>query len=256
MRRLAKWALIGLCLLAALAAAYRTGRHRARLMSALEQEINYPLEFGLVHGRPAVVKCSERIIEVPFVHRNLPYPFHGRVLDVGCRESEIIFQLASLGYEAWGIDIRPQLVSFPGIHYVEDDVCRHPFPAGYFDVAIALSTVEHIGLHGYANTNYDADGDLHALQAVRRTLDPNGRLILTVPFGRRGQTLWYRVYDHQALQDLLTHAGFKTETEDYWRQQGIGWTPGTWVVAEQTDSLSEDTAHALACVLARPAAQP
>ena len=250
--KLMKWGAAALCLLAALALGYRAGRRQRSAANDLEHEINYPLTLGFVAGKPAVVRCSERIIEVPFVHRNLPYPFRGRVLDVGCRESEVIFQLASLGYEAWGIDIRPALVSFPGVHYVEDDVCRHPFPSGYFDVAISLSTVEHIGLGGYGNAKPDEQGDLHALQAVHRALNPGGRLILTVPFGKRGDTGWYRVYDHQRLEDLLARSGFKTETEDYWRAQGIGWTPTTWTEAEQADSQSDETARGVACILARP----
>lgn len=253
-----RWAVAGLCVLAVLGAlaggylGYRLGRHEKAEVDALATEINYPLKLGLVSGKPAVVQCSERIVEVPFVHRNLPYPFHGRVLDVGCRESEVVFQLASLGYEAWGIDIRPALVTFPGIHYVQDDVCRHPFPPGYFDVAIALSTVEHIGLGGYENTQLDPDGDLHALQAVNRALNPAGRLILTVPFGKRGETAWYRVYDHQRVEDLLSHSGFKAETEDYWRAQGVAWIPAAWNDAEQADSLTGETARGVACILARP----
>ncbi|HLW78641.1 MAG TPA: class I SAM-dependent methyltransferase [Terriglobia bacterium] len=239
---------------AALAVGYRIGRHRFETVNSLEHEINYPITFGFVNRQPAIVICSERIVELPFVHHNLPYPYRGRVLDVGCRESEVVFQLASLGYEAWGIDIRPALVSFPGVHYVEDDVCRHPFPAGYFDAAIALSTVEHIGLGGYGNTNPDEQGDLHALQAVNRALNPAGRLILTVPFGQRGQTGWYRVYDHQRLEDLLAQSGFKAETEDFWRAQGIAWIPSPWTEAEQADSLTDETARGVACVLAHPVA--
>ena len=115
------------------------------------------------------------------MHRNLPYPFHGRVLDVGYRESEITYQLASLGFETWGIDIRPPVTNFPGVHCLQGDICRYPLPARSFDDVIAISTIEHIGLSVYHNTDYDTDGDLHALRAIQAALTPQGRLLLTVP---------------------------------------------------------------------------
>lgn len=148
-------------------------------------DLIHPLTFGRKDGRPAVVGCSERIVEVPFVHRHLPYPFRGRLLDVGYLESEMIYQAASLGFDTWGIDIRPPTAEFPGVHYVQGDVIQHAFEPGSFNVVIGLSTVEHIGLHAYGNTALDPEGDLHALQAIHRALKPTGRLILTVPFGAR-----------------------------------------------------------------------
>lgn len=214
-------------------------------------DLIYPLSFGIKDGHPAVTGCSERIVEVPFVHRNLPYPFRGRLLDVGYRESEIIYEAASLGFETWGIDIRPPLAKYPGVRYVEGDVIKYPFQAGFFDVVIALSTVEHIGLMAYGNAAKDPEGDLHALQAIHRILKPNGRLIMTVPFGKRGGKDWYRVYDHPALQTLLSRSGFAAETEDYWSKDGVRWLPTPWHKAEQIDSVTHHV-NAVACVLARP----
>ncbi|MBZ5544193.1 MAG: class I SAM-dependent methyltransferase [Acidobacteriia bacterium] len=214
-------------------------------------DLIHPLSFGVKDGRPAVTGCSERIVEVPFVHRNLPYPFRGRLLDVGYRESEIIYETASLGFETWGIDIRPPLAEYPGVRYVQGDVIKYPFEARSFDVVILLSTVEHIGLMAYGNTAKDPEGDLHALQAVHRILKPTGRLILTVPFGRRGGKDWYRVYDHQALRELLSRSGFSVETEDYWSKEGVRWIPTPWSAAEKIDSVTHHV-RAVASVLARP----
>jgi SAM-dependent methyltransferase len=214
-------------------------------------DLLHPLAFGIKDGRPAVTGCSERIVEVPFVHRNLPYPFRGQLLDVGYRESEIIYETASLGFETWGIDIRPPLVEYPGVRYIEGDVIKYPFESQSFDVVILLSTVEHIGLMAYGNTAKDPEGDLHALQAVHRILKPTGRLLLTVPFGRRGGSDWYRVYDHRALRELLSRSGFSVETEDYWTKDGVRWSPAPWSAAEKIDSVTHHV-QAVACVRARP----
>ena len=119
-------------------------------------------------------------------------------------------------------------------------------------MAIALSTVEHIGLHAYGNIDLDPQGDWHALQAIRRALKPDGRLILTVPFGRRGVAEWQRIYDHSALQELLRDSDFRIEAENYWTKQGeVQWVPTPWREAEQVDSISGG-AKAVACVVGRP----
>jgi SAM-dependent methyltransferase len=248
MPRTTKFATVmGLGLLIALSA----GRAEAPPQANDQLDLIHPLSFGIKDGQPAVTGCSERIVEVPFVHRNLPYPFRGRLLDVGFRESEIIYEAASLGFETWGIDIRPHLVEYPGVRYVQGDVIKYPFENKSFDVVILLSTVEHIGLMAYGNTAKDPEGDLHALQAVHRILKPTGRLILTVPFGRRGGTDWYRVYNHQALRELLSQSGFSVETEDYWSKEGVRWIPTPWSAAEKIDSVTHHV-QAVACVLARP----
>ena len=167
-------------------------------------DVLHPLNFGEKNGRPVIANCTERIVEIPFVHRHLPYPYRGRVLDVGYLESELIFQIASLGFETWGIDIRPPAVEFSGIRFIQGDVIQYPLKPHSFDVVVAVSTVEHIGLQAYGNVAADPQGDLHALQAAHRALKPRGRLILTVPFGMLGASDWYRVYDHKALLALLS----------------------------------------------------
>lgn len=230
------------------------GRSGSPPQASDQLDLIHPLSFGVKDGRPAVTGCSERIVEVPFVHRNLPYPFRGRLLDVGYRESEIIYETASLGFETWGIDIRPPMAEYPGVQYVQGDIIKYPFAAGSFDVVIALSTVEHIGLMAYGNTAKDPEGDVHALQAIHRILKTSGRLILTVPFGKRGRTDWYRVYDHQALEALLSGSGFVVETEDYWSKEGVRWIPTPWSKAEQIDSVTHHV-KAVACVRARPSAR-
>lgn len=242
--------------LACLAAVILTsdGRSRAVPQAGDQGDLIHALSFRVKDGRTIVAGCSERIVEVPFVHRHLPYPFRGRLLDVGYRESEVIYEVASLGFDTWGIDIRPSLAEYPGVHYVQGDVIKYPFETKSFDVVIVLSTVEHIGLIAYGNTAKDKDGDLHALQAIHRILKPTGRLLLTVPFGKRGATDWYRVYDQKALMALLKGSGFTAEIQNCWTQQGIRWTPTPWQKAEQIDSITHHVKSVVG-VVARPTAK-
>lgn len=214
-------------------------------------ELNMPLRFRLVNGHPVVAQCNERIVEIPFVHRALPSPFRGRVLDVGCRESQLCFEVSCLGFETWAIDIRPQPIRFPGVHYVQADICRDPFTSAVFDVIIACSTIEHIGLLTYGNEELNPEGDSLAIMAIYRLLKTEGRLILTVPFGRPGATDWYRVYDYESLHKLLSPNIFKIQKEGFWLKDNLCWISGSWQEAEQVDSLSQG-ACAVACVVVRP----
>ncbi|MGH9445650.1 MAG: glycosyltransferase, partial [Terriglobia bacterium] len=179
-------------------------------------DLNTPCVFLQVNGRPVLAATNERIVEIPFVHRSLPFPFNGRVLDVGCRESYMAFEVSALGFESWAVDIREPVIKFPGVRFLRADIRSSPFDAESFDVVIALSTIEHIGLIFYENANLDEEGDAHALHEIHRVLKPDGVLLLTVPFGRRGRTHWYRVYDHAALEELLAGCGFAMKSEDYW----------------------------------------
>lgn len=213
-------------------------------------DLNLPYLYSVKDGRPVLALCNERIVEVPFVHRHLPYPFQGRVLDVGSRESQMSFELSSLGFETWALDIREVRAPFPGVNHLRADIRSTPFENKSFDVVIALSTLEHIGLAAYGNADYDEEGDIHALEEIHRVLKPEKKLLLTVPFGIRGKAHAYRVYDHDALLDWLARCGFEIEMEDYWFQRGMAWFPADWPKAEKVDSLAHG-AKAVACIVAR-----
>lgn len=213
-------------------------------------DLNLPYLFTINDGRPVLALCNERIVEIPFVHHHLPYPFQGRALDVGSRESQMAFELSSLGFETWALDLREPRVTFPGVHHVRADIRSTSLESEFFDVVIALSTLEHIGLAGYGNTDFDEEGDVHALEEIHRVLKPGKRLLLTAPFGTRGKAADYRVYDHPALLGWLARCGFEVEKEHYWRQSGLAWSPCPWQEAEKTDSLTHG-AKGVACIVAR-----
>jgi len=157
----------------------------------------------LAAGHPNVkVDVNERIVELPFVYGRLRE--RQRVLDVGCAESTLSISLASLGFQVTGVDLRSYPLKHPNFRFVQGDICRLPVPAGRYDAAICLSTLEHIGLDSAYRTSSPGASDSLALTAIHRALKPAGTLLLTVPTARTPhQTEFMRVYSPQQLKKLL-----------------------------------------------------
>lgn len=189
---------------------------------------------GMVRWRHSV---NERIVELPFVLRSLEQAGQ-RVLDVGCSQSILPLELAHLGFRVWGIDQRSYPVRHPNFEFVRCDVCQLTFPESFFDAVVCLSTIEHVGLGFYGDTRQDR-GDLAAVRELRRVLKPGGKLILTTPFGRRGEG-WQRVYDLSGIQELLE--GLKVETMRYCLKAGDVWKETDEASLRDVDSTKETRA--------------
>ena len=69
------------------------------------------------------------------------------------------------------------------------------------ECAILISTVEHVGLGHYG----DSEGlsDRNFLDAVARFVKTKGSILITVPFGKFFKCNWYRVYDSEQLDRLI-----------------------------------------------------
>src|SRR5262249_1057018 len=150
---------------------------------------------------PVVVAITERILEHIFVHTRLPRP-PARVLDLGCAESTNSVEMASLGYEVVGVDLRDLPLRHSSFQMVRADIAHLPFPDESFAVAVSLSTIEHVGLDWYGQAP-EGTNDHKVIAEVYRVLRPGGRLILTCPFGRAATTPVHRVLDRPALDALL-----------------------------------------------------
>lgn len=150
------------------------------------------------------INVNERIVEIPFVLQNLHMAGKNdlTILDIGCMESILPIMLASLGYKIYGVDIRNYPYSHPNLFFSKADICRLPFKTKTFDVAIAISVIEHVGLGAYGDS-FCQNGDSVALEKVYDCLKSNGLLFLTVPFGVRTVNREQRIYDLDLIEKLL-----------------------------------------------------
>jgi SAM-dependent methyltransferase len=185
---------------------------------------------GLVVDLDAVngALLNSRIVEYPYVIERLHSLEAGRALDVGATDSGNILApaLVAMGWEVWGIDMRPFRLDLARFHSVMGDIRTTSFADGFFDVAYCVSTIEHVGLSGrYGVRVEDQDGDITAASEIRRIVRTGGRFILTIPYGSGGIVKPpERIYDKARLDRLtqgweIVHGRFHHLNEQgYWHE--------------------------------------
>lgn len=129
-------------------------------------------------------------------------PETAKILEIGANQEPVANILSIAGYDVTGIDLMDymQRINLPlNFKYIRGDFNDMCFNEE-FDVVIALSTVEHIGLGVYGDQPY-ADGDTLTIQNVWRALKSHGKTYLTVPVGQYQQISGHwKVYDRPTLK--------------------------------------------------------
>jgi Caenorhabditis protein of unknown function, DUF268 len=165
---------------------------------------------------------GEKLLDWAWVCTNLP-PGPKRALEIGPGKSPIIPAMLSLGYEVTAIDNSIDSAGLiGGFRFICGDFGG--FSSEHkFEVIIACSVIEHIGLAGRYNSNEDIDGDLKAMSRVRALLEIDGHFLLTIPIGRDAvHRPWHRVYGRERLPRLLE--GFTIiKSQFFEKQPGGAW---------------------------------
>lgn len=162
---------------------------------------HFLLFFGLGHP-------DSRVVEYPWVLKHLR---KGRlkVLDAGCTGSLLSHELIARRYRVVGIDIREYTWKNHRMQFCKRDIRRTELPSELFDIVIAVSTIEHLGLNiydQYSDAGSLLSGDIEAIQELHRILKRGGLLVLTTPFMGKGPFRilgWDRRYDETSLRKLV-----------------------------------------------------
>jgi hypothetical protein len=121
-----------------------------------------------------------------------------------------------------GVDLAP--FDLRGVESVRGDIRSLPFRDGEFDVAICLSTLEHIGMDTsryVAQDDPTAGDDVVALRELGRVAR---RVLLTVPGGDDADFEWQRQYSPARLGAIAAAAGLRIETLDaFVHDPNVGW---------------------------------
>jgi hypothetical protein len=169
---------------------------------------------------------GDRDIEWTWVSANMPSG-PGRAFDFGTGESNLAFQAALRGFRVTSIDltVANRFFTHPAVRYLQADLLTMTLPKDSLDLVINCSTVEHVGLSGrYGVTDRRPDGDLEAMQILRRAMKRGAKMLLTVPVGK-DQVFdpLCRVYGKERLPLLLR--GYSVVKEEYWRKKDSNiWT--------------------------------
>lgn len=137
-----------------------------------------------------------------------------RILDAGCGTGKNLQLFIEHG-DAHGIDIAYSAIEFCRMRGIPADralvasLLELPFPDRYFDLAFSFDVICNI------------QNDVAAFEAIRRTLRPNGRLVVQLPAYR---FLWSahdvavshkHRYTANELRTKMTRAGFRIEKLTY-----------------------------------------
>lgn len=208
--------------------------------------------FWLAYSRRPYV--GTRVVEIPWAMDRLKrYAGHReRLLVVG---DVITSKLADMGYDVDLVDMDAEASPDERLRVQKLDIRRAELPAGVFDAAVCISTIEHVGVQDVEF----ADGDRLAAGIMHRALKPGGLLLLTVPFGKPHTVKGFtRIYDSAGLRDVLE--GYFTVNEElYYVWNGFRWRRALLEVGEQAGFLRNDLARyagqnlGLALVTARKA---
>jgi SAM-dependent methyltransferase len=214
-----------------------------------------------VHGpaRPrdlhAPAASDERAIEIPWCLAR--YDGESRVLDVGYAFAEPAYLagLVELGAaELTGVDLARAEV--PGLQPIVADVRDLPIEDGTFQLALCVSTLEHVGRD---NGVYDVDapreeaGDEAALRELRRVLARNGRLLVSVPTGERDDQGWQLQRTPDDWIATFERAGFVVFEDELYVRSADGWRSATLAEAEAARYRGDEGAGAVLLAELRPA---
>jgi SAM-dependent methyltransferase len=131
------------------------------------------------------------------------------------------------------VDLQEIEYAMSNVRFVRGDINEVDVPRRDFDVIIACSVLEHIGLGGRFDSLDYRDGDLKAMKRLRQLLAPEGRLLVTVPVGVDAVVSpLHRIYGPKRLPRLLEP--FCVAREEFWSK-----ADGThWQVCTREEALS------------------
>jgi glycosyltransferase involved in cell wall biosynthesis/SAM-dependent methyltransferase len=169
---------------------------------------------------------TERVVEIPWTLSR--YEGEQRVLDLGYAFASGVYlsALLDMGIPALhGLDIA--VLSVPGMHRVAADARVLPYRDRSFDLVLCVSTIEHLGLD---NTRYglpfeqrDPGAPLRSLKEIARVLAPGGRLVLSIPFGRREERGWMFQHDADSWEELVGGSPLTVVEQETFRLDAEGW---------------------------------
>ena len=179
------------------------------------------------------IYAGTRIVEIPWVLNQLRNHTDDseRILQVW----DVLLKKALDKYEVELVDLDAEESAGLGLKVYKDDIRNVCLPKCYFDIAISISVLEHIGLQGPKFP----DGDRLAIDIISQALKPDGLLFFSVPFGKPVVMETFRVYDAVRLKWLMQDR-FTVIEESYLVWNGFVWQKKSCPDAERVGFLKSN----------------
>jgi SAM-dependent methyltransferase len=116
-----------------------------------------------------------------------------------------------------------------GVSYLYEDLRAMPLATGTYDTVVCLSTLEHIGMDNSISTGSEkhrenrSDDYLAVMHELGRVLKPEGRLLLTVPFGAYEDHRTQQQFDSALLDRAIAAFGGEVLERSFFRYLPTGW---------------------------------
>lgn len=211
--------------------------------------------------RPSLFKdlSGDRNVEWSFCAAHMPMG-PGEAIDFGCGVSWMGLLAARRGFSVTAVDLEEVRWPYqhPGLRFLKGDLVSMGLPLSRYRLIINCSSVEHVGLTGrFGVAESRADGDLEVMAVMRRLLESEGMMLLTIPVGQDAvHAPWHRVYGQGRLPYLLND--YVVQHEEYWLKDEAN----RWIPTDRETALSSKPTspafgrwpvYALGCfVLQRP----
>ncbi|MBD3214337.1 MAG: methyltransferase domain-containing protein, partial [Candidatus Lokiarchaeota archaeon] len=124
-----------------------------------------------------------------------------RILEFGCFKSYLAIELATIGYDVTGIDLRDYSFKHPNLRFFKINILNY-MDEEKFDYITSISTIEHIGL-GYYDQNEKGTDLNKVCEKLVSLLKDGGKLIFTVPVGMRYQDHFLRSFTRDEVINLF-----------------------------------------------------
>ncbi len=215
------------------------------------------------------IGIDERVVEYPWMLSHINKE-PAKLLDAG---SALNFE-AILSHEKIKnkkttiVTLNPEANCFwhLGISYIFDDLRNLPFTSDYFDVITSISTIEHIGMDNTeiytSNSKYKenkTEDYLIAINELKRVLKPNGKLLITVPFGKYHNFGFFQQFDKSMINKIISTFGTDKCQITFYKYTNNGWqicaeepsSTAEYITSDRAkkDSSLPAAASAIACIL-------
>jgi hypothetical protein len=107
-------------------------------------------------------------------------------------------------------DYRPAQLNLSGLTSERGDLMALPFPDNSVESISCMHTIEHIGLGRYGDP-IDPEGDLKAINELKRVVKPGGTLIFVTPMGGKPHIEFnaHRIYSYDQIMEYFSDMELK-----------------------------------------------